>query len=146
MPKISVVDISDSDKIQEILNDDDSITVDNTLESDAESDESDDSELGVVPRLLFSTFSTLTILIPLVSTHIALDMIVHQQYAEDFDVVEIAMRAGTAALGIQSQLLSNEYSTVIFDRRYSSTEGSANNTWYIVLCISCIRGCDDSSK
>jgi hypothetical protein len=104
MPKISVVDISNSDKIQEILDNDDPITVAHAVESDAESEESEESELGVVPQLLFSTFSTLTILVPLVATHVALDMIVHQQYAEDVDVVEIAMRAGTAALGIQLKI------------------------------------------
>lgn len=97
MPKISVVDISDSNNIQELLNKDDHETKSN-VEGDNDSD-SDDSELGVVPRLLFSTFSTLTLLIPLVSVHIALDIIVHQQYAQDVDVIEIAARAGTAAIG-----------------------------------------------
>jgi hypothetical protein len=100
MPKVSVVDISDSSKIQEILDNDNSIITDGMANSDAESVDSNDSELGVVPKLLFSTFSTLMILVPLVSTHIALDMIVHQQYAQDFDVVEIAARAGTAAIGM----------------------------------------------
>jgi hypothetical protein len=41
----------------------------------------------------------LTFLVPLVSTHIALDIIVHDQYAQDVDIVEIAARAVTAALG-----------------------------------------------
>jgi hypothetical protein len=97
MPKISVVDISDSNKIQELL-DDDNQQISNDLGEDSDA-ESDDSELGVVPRILFSTFSTLTLLVPLVSVHVALDIIVHQQYAQEFDVVEIAARAGTASLG-----------------------------------------------
>jgi len=101
MPKVSVVDISDPNKIQEILADEDipeenSVTPDAGTDSDAESD---GFELGIVPRLFFSTFSTLTILVPLISTHIALDIIVHQQYAQDFDIVQIAARAGTAAVG-----------------------------------------------
>jgi hypothetical protein len=97
MAKISVVDISDPKKIQELVNDNDHETK-SGVDGDSDSD-SDDSELGVVPRLLFSTFSTLTLLIPLLSVHIALDIIVHQQYAQDVDVVEIAARAGTAAIG-----------------------------------------------
>lgn len=102
MPKVSVVDISDPNKIQEIFDDDDeegekkgNVVVD----ADSDGEEDDDEDLGVVPRILFSTFSTLTILIPLLSVHIALDIIVHQQYAQDFDVVEIAARAATAAIG-----------------------------------------------
>ena len=96
MPKVSVVDISDSNKIQELIDKDDPVADDETAESDAESDT---SELGIVPRLFFSTFSALTLLVPLVSVHVALDIIVHQQYAQDLDVVEIAARAGTAAIG-----------------------------------------------
>jgi hypothetical protein len=96
MAKVSVVDISDPDKIQELLDG----AEDDAKSSDTVSDAgSDDSELGVVPQLLFSTFSTLTILVPLVSTHVALDIIVHQQYAQDIDYVEISWRAATAALG-----------------------------------------------
>jgi hypothetical protein len=105
MPKISVVDISDGNNIKELLDDekDDSDTdADSDVASDLSdlSDLSDESELGVVPRLFFTTFSTLTLLVPLVSAHIALDIIVHEQYSQDFDVIEIAARAVTAALGI----------------------------------------------
>ena len=101
MPKVSVVDISDPNKIKEIFNDDEEETTKNdvAVDTDSDNDSDDDEELGIVPRILFSTFSTLTILIPLISVHIALDIIVHQQYAQDFDVVEIAARAATAAIG-----------------------------------------------
>lgn len=99
MPKISVVDISDSSKIQELVDDDGHNT---GADVDGDSD-SDDSELGVVPKLLFSTFSTLILLIPLISVHIALDIIVHQQYAQDVDYIEVAARAGTAAIGTLSR-------------------------------------------
>jgi hypothetical protein len=146
MPKVSVVDIGDSSKIQEILDNDDSIGTDRMAESDAESVDSNDSELGVVPRLLLSTFSTLMILVPLVSTHIALDMIVHQQYAQDFDVVEIAARAGTAAIGIVSFYMSNGCSTIILDWGNSSTERGTGDPLCLVLCISCAWYCDDSSE
>ena|SRR5271167_30699 len=97
MPKISVVDISDSSKLQELFNDDGHDTRAD-VEGDSDSD-SDNSELGIVPKLLFSTFSTLTLLIPLISVHIALDIIVHQQYAQEVDYIEIAARAGTATIG-----------------------------------------------
>jgi hypothetical protein len=98
MTKVSVVDISDASKLQEIIDGDGVHGNDN--ESDAGSDGSDlEEELGLVPRLFFSTFSMLTFLVPLVSTHIALDIIVHDQYAQDVDIVEIAARAVTAALG-----------------------------------------------
>ena len=97
MTKVSVVDISDASKLQEIIDGDGADGNDN--ESDAGSDGSDLEELGLVPRLFFSTFSMLTFLVPLVSTHIALDIIVHDQYAQDVDIVEIAARAATAALG-----------------------------------------------
>jgi hypothetical protein len=146
MPKVSVLDISDSNKIQEILDNDTSIITDRTAESDAESVDSNDSELGVVPRLLFSTFSTLMILVPLVSTHIALDMIVHQQYAQDLDVVEIAARAGTAAIGIVSFYLANDYSTIILDWGNSSTERSTIDPLCAVLCVSRAWCCNDSSE
>jgi len=99
MPKVSVVDISDPNKIKEIFNDDEVETTKKGVAIDTNSDDDDDEDLGLVPRILFSTFSTLTILIPLISVHIALDIIVHQQYAQDFDVVEIAARAATAAIG-----------------------------------------------
>ena len=98
MSKLSVVDITDPNKIQEIL--DDELNDQTDKESDAGSDASDMSDLGIVPRLFFSTFSMLTFLVPLVSTHIALDIIVHKQYAQDNDVVEITLRAVTAAIGI----------------------------------------------
>jgi hypothetical protein len=99
MPKVSVVDISDGNKIQELVNDgDDTVDPDNDNAESVSSDDSDE-ELGVVPRLFFNMFSTLTMLVPLVSVHIALDILVHQQYSQDFDVVEIASRAGTAAIG-----------------------------------------------
>ena len=94
-----MVDISDPNKIKEIFDDDEEETARSNVAVDADSDDDDDEELGIVPRVLFSTISTLTILIPLVSVHIALDIIVHQQYAQDFDVVEIAARAATAAIG-----------------------------------------------
>lgn len=63
MPKISVVDISDPNKLQELVDDDDQV-INNGVERDNDSD-SDDSDDGVVPRILFSTFSSLTILVPL---------------------------------------------------------------------------------
>jgi hypothetical protein len=100
MSKLSVVDITDPNKIQEILDEELNDQSDN--ESDAGSEASEISELGIVPRLFFSTFSMLTFLVPLVSTHIALDIIVHQQYAQDNDVVEITLRAATAGIGIPS--------------------------------------------
>ena len=97
MPKISVVDISDPNKIQELVdNDDRAIKEDVKGDNDSDSDDSDD---GIVPRILLSTFSSLAILVPLISVHIALDIIVHQQYAQEVDIVEIAARAGTAAIG-----------------------------------------------
>ena len=99
MPKVSVVDISDPHKIQEIFNDDEVDTTKKDVAIDSDTDSDEDEDLGLVPRILFSTFSTLTLLIPLISVHIALDIIVHQQYAQDFDVVEIAARAATAAIG-----------------------------------------------
>jgi len=104
MPKVSVVDISDPNKIQEIFDqdseqEDKDKDVSVNVDSDQDEDDDDDEDLGIVPRILFSTFSTLTILIPLISVHVALDIIVHQQYAQDFDVVEIAARAATAAIG-----------------------------------------------
>ena len=98
MPKISVVDISDPNKIQELLDDDNELKK-NDVEEDSNEEEDDDEELGLFPRIILGTFSTLTLLIPLVSVHIALDIIVHQQYAQDVDVVEIAARAATAAIG-----------------------------------------------
>ena len=102
---IKVVDISDPSKIKELLEEErrgnaprrDS--VDDLAVTDGESDPDDDEDMGRIARLLFSTFSTLTYLVPLTSVHIALDIIVHQQYAQDVDAVEIAARAGTAALG-----------------------------------------------
>ena len=104
MPKISVVDISDPNKIQELVdNDDRAIKEDVKGDNDSDSDDSDD---GLVPRILLSTFSSLAILVPLISVHIALDIIVHQQYAQDVDVVEIAARAGTAAIGKSIQFIT----------------------------------------
>ena len=94
-----MVDISDPNKIQEIFDHEEEETTKRGVSINSDSDDDDDEELGIVPRIMFSTFSTLTILIPLVSVHIALDIIVHQQYAQDFDVVEIAARAATAAIG-----------------------------------------------
>lgn len=102
MPKVSVVDISDGNKFKELLDDeqdDDYTDTDSEVDSIV-SDVSDESELGVVPQLFFSSFSMLTLLVPLVSTHIALDIIVHEQYSQDFDVIEIAGRAVTSAIGI----------------------------------------------
>lgn len=97
MAKVSVVDISHANNIQELIDDDNDAK--ETEESDDGEDTDDMEDLGMIPRLFFSTFSMLTFLVPLVSTHVALDIIVHQQYAQDTDVVEIAMRAATAALG-----------------------------------------------
>ena len=103
---IKVVDISDPSKIKEFLEEEqrgnaprrDSVD-DDVAVTDGESDPDDDEDMGRIARLLFSTFSTLTYLVPLTSVHIAMDIIVHQQYAQDVDAVEIAARAGTAALG-----------------------------------------------
>ena len=98
MPKVSVVDISDADRFQEIYNDNDDER--DTAENQNESNSDDeDEELGLIPRVIFSTFSTLTLLVPLVSVHIALDIIVHQQYAQEVGFLEIAARAATAAIG-----------------------------------------------
>ena len=97
MNKVSIVDITHANKIQELI-DDDSSTKDVDESDDGEDVEDTIENLGLIPRLFFSTFSMLTFLVPLVSTHVALDIIVHQQYAQDMDVVEIAMRAATAAL------------------------------------------------
>ena len=113
MPKISVVDISDPNKIQELVNDDDQ-AINNEVGGDDDPD-FDDSDDGIVPRILFGTLSSLTILVPLVSVHIALDIIVHQQYAQEVDVVEIAARAGTAAIGISILFITclTNYSPII---------------------------------
>lgn len=101
MPKVSVVDISDPNKITEILEGESKeATQEHSDASGEEEDDDDDEEDGVIPRLLFSVFSTLTILVPLVSVHVALDIIVHQQYAQSVDAVEIAARGATAALGV----------------------------------------------
>jgi len=100
MTKVSVVDISDPDKITEILDGETEEPPKKTTKDQEDEDESDDEEDGVVPRLLFSTLSTLMMLVPLTSVHIGLDIIVHQQYAQSVDAVEIATRAATAALGI----------------------------------------------
>jgi hypothetical protein len=99
-----VVDISDPVKIKELLEEEKgrkrSDSVDDYAVTDAGSEADDeDEELGLVPRLLFSTFSTLTLLVPLTSVHVAMDILVHQQYAQEVDAVEIAARAATAALG-----------------------------------------------
>jgi hypothetical protein len=96
MPKVSVVDISDAERFQEIYKDDQK---DNSQNEESDSDDSDE-DLGIVPRILFSTFETLSLLVPLVSVHIALDIIVHQQYAQEFNTLEIAARAATASIGI----------------------------------------------
>lgn len=104
--KTSIVDIRDGHKIQELLDEDDEAV---ERGSTVSSNDSDESELGVVPQLFFSAFSTLTFLVPLVSAHIALDIIVHQQYAQDFDVVNISLRAGTAAVGISTIILIKFY-------------------------------------
>jgi hypothetical protein len=119
MPKISVVDISDPNKIQELVDDDNQV-IKNDVEGNNDSD-SDDSDDGIVPQILFSTFSSLAILVPLISVHIALDIIVHQQYAQDLDVVEIASRAGTASIGIS--ILCN--TCVINDSPIISNWGSS---------------------
>jgi hypothetical protein len=105
MSKVSIVDISDPKKIQELLDDAEDEQTDDEAETSSDTDSEDESDLTVVQRLLFGTFSTLTLLVPLVSTHIALDIIVHQQYAQDFDVVEIAARAGTASIGIAIRVM-----------------------------------------
>ena len=121
MPKVKVVDISDPNRFQEIFDDEDEPQDKNerpNVESDSD-EESDDVELGLLPRLFFTTFSTFTILVPLVSTHIALDIIVHQQYAQDFDNVEIAARAGTVAIGMPLTYCLHDSSTIP-DRRHSS--------------------------
>jgi hypothetical protein len=134
MPKVSVVDISDGNKIQELVNDDDdTVDLDNDNAESVSSDDSDE-ELGVVPRLFFNMFSTLTMFVPLVSVHIALDILVHQQYSQDFDVVEIASRAGTAAIGIFS--ITSNSSTLILDWGCASTEGCSDSPGWYVLCIS----------
>jgi hypothetical protein len=109
MSEFKVVDISDPSKITEFLEHEEKQqqqgksktrgSVDDHAAPDEGTDEHDDEELGAVARLLFTTFSTLTLLVPLTSVHIAMDIIVHQQYAQDVDAVEIAARAGTAALG-----------------------------------------------
>jgi hypothetical protein len=99
MPKISVVDISDPDRFQEIYNEDNEKVED--IDSNGEGE-----DLGLVPRIIFSTLSTLTILVPLVSVHIALDILVHQQYAQDVDILEIAARAATAAIGTYQPFFS----------------------------------------
>ena len=115
--KVSVVDISNPSNfqtlkdfssleptiIQEITANTNAKTEENDA-GDAESEDPEEIE-GLIPRLLFSTFNTLTILVPLVSTHVALDVIVHQQYAQDFDILEIVWRAITAAIGIFLTLL-----------------------------------------
>lgn len=121
MPKVKVVDISDPNRFQEILDDVEEPRDKNerpNVESDSD-EESDDVELGLVPRLFFTTFSTLTILVPLVSTHIALDIIVHQQYAQDFDSVEIVARAGTVVIGMPL-IFCLHYSPTVPDRCHSS--------------------------
>jgi len=105
MPKVSVVDISDPNKITEILDGEskEAIQEPNDTSGEEEDDDDDDDndeEDGVIPRLLFGVFSTSTILVPLVSVHVALDIIVHQQYAQSVDAVEIAARGATAALGV----------------------------------------------
>jgi len=116
---IKVVDISDPSKIKEFLEEERQgnapgrDSVDDVAVTDAGSDADDDEDMGRIARLLFSTFSTLTYLAPLTSVHIALDIIVHQQYAQDVDAVEIAARAGTAALGnphpcLPTRLVSGE--------------------------------------
>jgi hypothetical protein len=48
------------------------------------------------------------LLVPLTSVHIAMDILVHQQYAQEVDAVEIAARAGTAALGTPNSPLLSE--------------------------------------
>jgi len=103
---IKVVDISDPSKIKEFLEEEQRgnaprrDSVDDVAVTDGGTDPDDDDEdMGRIASLLFSTFSTLTYLVPLTSVHIAMDIIVHQQYAQDVDAVEIAARAGTAALG-----------------------------------------------
>jgi hypothetical protein len=98
MTKVSVIDISDPNKITDILEGETDEPTEHVEQITKEEEE--DEEDGVVPRLLFRTLSTLTMLVPLTSVHIALDIIVHQQYAQSVDAVEIAARAATAALGI----------------------------------------------
>ena len=108
MPKVSVVDISDPNKITEILDGESKEAIQEPNDTSGEEEDNDDDdddddndeEDGVIPRLLFSVFSTSTILVPLVSVHVALDIIVHQQYAQSVDAVEIAARGATAALGV----------------------------------------------
>lgn len=102
--EFKVVDISDPSKIKEFLEEEGKNgrkrdNEDDYAVTEAGSDDEDEEELGPVASLLFSTFSTLTLLVPLTSVHVALDIIVHQQYAQDVDAVEITARAGTAALG-----------------------------------------------
>src|SRR5271154_7019400 len=139
MPKVSVVDISDPNKIKEIFNDDEEETTKNdvAIDPDSDSDSDDDEDLGIVPRILFSTFSTLTILIPLVSVHIALDIMVHQQYAQDFDVVEIAARAATAAIStlLAANMLTRLYSSSISDWSCSSEKGCCRSSGRVILCL-----------
>ena len=137
MPKVSVVDISDPNKIKEIFNDDEEETTKNDVAIDTDSDSDDDEDLGIVPRILFSTFSTLTILIPLISVHIALDIIIHQQYAQDFDVVEIAARAATAAIGtlLTANTLTRFYSSSISDWSCSSEKGCSRSSRRVILCV-----------
>jgi hypothetical protein len=98
-----VVDISDPAKIKEFLEEEQprkrSDSIDDYAVTDAGSEPDDEEDLGFVPQLLFSTFSTLTLLVPLTSVHIAMDILVHQQYVQEVNAVEIAARAGTAALG-----------------------------------------------
>src|SRR5579871_6479243 len=138
MPKVSVVDISNPDKITEILGGETEEALQESSKSEDEDNESEDEEDGVIPQLLFSVFSTLTILVPLVSVHIALDIIVHQQYAQSVDVVEIAARAATAALRYSYSFRAN-ISPRILNRRSTSTERSPAYSMCFVFCISSTR-------
>jgi hypothetical protein len=106
-----VVDISDPAKIKEFLEEEQprkrSDSIDDYAVTDAGSEPDDEEDLGFVPQLLFSTFSTLTLLVPLTSVHIAMDILVHQQYVQEVNAVEIAARAGTAALGTHPETPSS---------------------------------------
>ena len=159
MRDVSIVDISDPNNIQELLTDvgDDRLREDeadvlknNDDDDDDDDDDNDDDEeeeLGLIPRLLFGTFSTLTILVPLVSTHIALDIIVHQQYAQDFDAVEIAARAATAALGTRMTRYFAEFGSSGFPYYLnSSSTRSASVTVCNVFCFLGPWCCNDQGE
>ena len=154
-----VVDISDPAKIKEFLEEEqgrkrtDSIDDYAVTDAGSELDDDDDEELGIIPRLLFSTFSTLTLLVPLTSVHIAMDILVHQQYAQDVDAVEIAARAATAALGTPEPppsafvrgflVLMERCSFGFFTWSCASAERCSSSTDNDVWCFSFAWGRDD---